>query len=63
MLRMINDYEVEAYKDKWIVATTFGYRVKTHPLDDNALHHGTFDTVEAARNYIDSKESSQVILK
>jgi hypothetical protein len=50
---MLNDIRVSHYKNRYIVATTFGFRVKSHPEDDYALHHGTFETEALAKAWID----------
>lgn len=51
--------EFVRYHNLFICRTEYGWRVRTHPLLSYAIHHGTFDTMQQAKNYIDDRARSE----
>ena len=47
---------VQEYKGKFICRIGPVYRVKAHGNDRFALHHGSFKTVDEAKQFIDPDE-------
>lgn len=42
------------YLGRWICDVGYGFRVKNHPTDGHAVHHGSFKSVAASKAQIDT---------